>query len=169
MTEKRDVVDNLELRYEGIFSLEELYKLIDDWQIQMGYDRQEMKNFEQVFEAGRDIEIELQPWKKINENEKIIIKIIILVKKMKDIKVKMGDSEVKMNQGQVQVRFAGFLFTDYFHKWEGKPYFFFLKSLWHRFVYYLPTDRHESLVAEEVNKLYSNVKGHLNLMRRRVG
>ena len=58
MSEKKLVIDQLKLTYEGIFDLNGLYRMIDSWFYEKGYDRWELKNYEQVLPTGKDIEIE---------------------------------------------------------------------------------------------------------------
>jgi hypothetical protein len=166
MAERRVIVDNMVIRYEGLFSFHDLMNVIDEWQRQRGYDKFERKNFEQVFKTGKDIEIELEPWKEINESEKISIRVVILIKKMKDVIIKVDGQEVRRNQGHVMIKFTASLLTDFAYKWEGKPLYFFLKEVVDKYIYRLPVAKHEGFVAEEANSLYRNVRGYLNLVRR---
>ena len=84
---------------------------------------------------------------------------------IKDVVVKKNNIDVKMNQGKIKIRFIGYLVTDYEGKWEGKPYFYFLRAVMDKFVYRVTADKYESAVAEDVMHLYQNVKAFLNLYR----
>ena len=60
--ERRTVTDWHTVRYEGIFNMNELYLMIENWFRQKGYDWEEKKNFEQTLKDGKDLEIELWPY-----------------------------------------------------------------------------------------------------------
>ena len=126
MGERRIVIDNLMLQYEGLFELRELYMMVDKWLRQKGYDKFEKRNHEHVLKEGKYIEIELEPWKKITDYAKIVINLYFHCYNVKEVIVKKDGQDVKMNQGKIKIKFVGFLVTDYEDKWEGKPIFYFL-------------------------------------------
>jgi len=165
MAERRIVVDNLMLQYEGIFELNELYLVIDKWVRQRHYDKFEKRNHEQVLKDGRYVELELEPWKKFTDYAKIALNVYIHAYNLKDVVVKKDNIDVKMNQGKIKIRFIGYLVTDYEHKWEGKPIFYFLRAVMDRWVYKVSLDKYEAGVAEEVMHLYQNCRAFLNLSR----
>lgn len=165
MAEKRVIVDGLTVEYEGLFRLNELYLAMEQWLKEKGYDRDETKNYEQVLKTGRDIMIELMPWKTITDYSKIQMWIKISVKEMKDVVVQKDGLDVPMNQGKVTVVFDGYLITDIAGRWEGKPIFYFLRMVFDRWIYRTNTDKWAGAVGEEVDQLYKVVKGHLNMYR----
>ncbi len=165
MGEKRIVVDGLTIEYNGLFSLNELWILIDKWTRERYYDRSENKNYQFLTKEGRDIEIEIEPYKGINDYVKIYIKINIVIKGMKDVVVKKDKQMLKLNKGSLKVSFVGYMLTDYENKWEGKPLLYFLRMVIDRFIYQISANRYESYIAEEVGHLYQNIKSLLNLYR----
>lgn len=169
MVERRTITDNLMIRYEGLFSLDELCRVIEDWQRQNGYEKHILKDFEHVTKKGKNIEIDMQPWKNINENERSAIRLIILIKNMRDVFVKVTGAKMKMNQGEVLVRISGYHLSDLAHKWEGKSYVYFIRAVINKYIYRIsPEDKRDGLVAGDLNSLYHNIRAYLNLVRRRV-
>ncbi|MBN2458289.1 hypothetical protein JXB31_04125 [Candidatus Woesearchaeota archaeon] len=166
MSERRIIVDGTTLRYEGIFNFNELYLLIENWVRQKGYDQNELKNFEQMLKDGRDIEIEMYPYKKTTDYHKLIIKIVIIAKKMKDVVLKKDGIDVKMNDGQLQIKFTGYLVTDYDNKWEGKPLYWFLRLLFDKFIYRAETTRQTRIITDEIDSLYNYLRSYLNMARK---
>ena len=65
MSEREVVIDKMRMGYEGLFDVSELYKLIDGWLREKGYDKREKRMAEKVTEGGKFIEWEIEPWKKI--------------------------------------------------------------------------------------------------------
>lgn len=166
MAERRVIVDGLKLNYKGMFHLEELYKLIDHWQREKAYTKHEINVNEQVFKDGRYVEAEMEPYKKISDYAKYVLNIKIIVKDMKDITTEIDGKRTTLNEGNVEVKLTGFLELDYEGRWERRPLFYFIRSIFDQFVYKVNTERFEAGIMEEVNLLYSLVKGFLNLHRR---
>jgi len=165
MTERKIVIDTLQLNYQGLFNMNELYIVIDKWFREKGYDKYEKKNFEHVYKDGKQIEIEMEPWKKTTDYAKCIIKTNILVTNLKEVVVKKDGFNVKTNQGKILITFMGFLETDYEGRWESKAWVFFLRSLFDQYIYRVHTDKFESYVAEDTTHLYNTIKAYLNIQR----
>lgn len=165
MPEKRVIVEDLKIDYEGLFKLNELYLAMEHWMKERGYDKNEKKNHEQVLKTGREIFIEFWGSKKLSDYAESKIKIEFTVKNMKDINVKKDGVEVAMNQGKIVIALNGYLFTDYGSQWEGKPLFYFLRMVFDRWIYSVSTAKFQQGVSEEVEHLYKTLKGHLNMYR----
>lgn len=165
MAEKKIVVDTLRLSYQGLFNLNELYLIIDKWLREKGYDKFERKNFEHVYPDGKQIEVEIEPWKKFTDYAKCSIKLNMLFTGVKDVVVKKDGMKVRMNQGKCLITFMGYLETDYEHQWEQKAFLFFLRSLFDMFIYKINTDKFEAFITEDTNHLYQTIKSYLNIQR----
>jgi hypothetical protein len=165
MPEREVVVDKLRLTYEGLFSVGELYKMIDEWFRWKGYDKRENKNIEVVKPEGKFIEIELEPWKKVTDYAKNVIKIRIQMNDIKEVEVEKDNTKLKLNQGRVHFVFDGFLETDYEARWEGKPIFYFIRTVFDKYFYKPFTAGFERGVKEDVMHLHGQIKAFLNLYR----
>ncbi len=165
MAETKTVVDKLRIIYEGIFSMPELYAIIDNWLREKGYDKMEKKNIEKITPEGKNIELLLQPWKKITDYAKIILNIRLIATGITEVEVEREGVKVKMNKGRVQVVFDGWLVTDWENRWEGKPIFFFLRQIFDRYVFKPYTIGYENAVAKDTADLHGEIKGFLNLYR----
>ena len=165
MPEREVVVDKLRLTYEGLFSVAELYKMIDEWFRWKGYDKRENKNIEIVKPEGKFIEIELEPWKKVTDYAKNVIKIRIQMHDIKEVEVEKDHTKLKLNQGKVQFVFDAFLETDYEARWEGKPIFYFLRTIFDKYFYRPFTAGFERGVKEDLMHLHSQIKAFLNLYK----
>jgi len=165
MPEREVVVDKLRLTYEGLFSVAELYNMIDEWFRWKGYDKRENKNIEIVKPEGKYIEIELEPWKKVTDYAKNVIKIKIQMFDIKEVEVEKDKTKLKLNQGRVHFVFDGYLETDYESRWEGKPIFYFIRTIFDKYFYRPFTAGFERGVKEDVMHLHSQVKAFLNLYK----
>ena len=56
-----------------------------------------------------------------------------------------------MNQGKIDLVFDGILETDYENRWEGKPLFFFLRTLFDKYIFKPYTTGYQSNCVDDVN------------------
>ena len=165
MAERDFVVDHMRLSYEGIFNVTELYKLIDNWLREKGYDKKEKRMAEKVAKDGKFIEWEMEPWKKITDYARIVIKLRTIMTDIKEVDIEVDGSKVKMNQGKADFIFDGFLETDYENRWESKPLYYFLRTLFDKYIFKPYTSGYYSNVIDDVNDLHTRIKSFLNLYR----
>ncbi len=165
MSEKKLVVDQLKINYDGIFSVNGLYKLLDSWFYENAYDKLEKKNDERVTPNGKDIEIEMRPWKKPTDYANKIMKIRLFMKGIKDVVVEKDGVKHRLNQGSVQIIIDGYIETDYENKWEQKPTFFFIRALFDKYIFKFHTDAFEAELIDDVHHIQTSVKSFLNLYR----
>jgi len=165
LVEREIVVDKLRLAYEGLFSAKELYNLIDGWFFEKGYDKRENRNTEIVRPEGKYIEIELEPWKKVTDYARNVIKVRIIIEDLKEVVVEKDHHKVKLNHGKLKFVFDAYLDTDYENKWEGKPVFYFLRTIFDKYIYKPFTIGFETGVKDDLNQLHTQIKAFLNLYR----
>ena len=169
MAERRLVVDHMKLSYEGLFNVHELYMLINRWLREKGFDKREVMNQEHVRPEGKYIELELQPWKKITDYARHIIKLNIKMLKVKDVVIEQEGKRHKLQKGIINMTFDGYLDTDYEDRWEQKPFYFFLRTLFDKFVYRTYSAEFEELLVENVTQLHQAIKSFLNLYQHSFG
>ena len=99
MAEREIVVDHLRLTYEGLFSVQEFYKMLDTWFRDMGYDKRELKNIERVSPEGKFIEMEFLPWKKITDYAVNEIRLRIILQNIKE-SIPLSSLRLKMSKCQ---------------------------------------------------------------------
>lgn len=165
MSEKKLVVDHAGLSYEGLFDIHEFYMLIDKWLREKGFDKREVRNIEQVTPQGKYVELELQPWKKISDYAKHIIRMEIRIMGIKDVEIKKNKHQIRLQKAKINIIFDGYLETDYEHRWESQPVYLFLRTLFDKFVYSTYSKKFEDMLVEQVNDLKAQMKSFLNLYK----
>ena len=166
MAERELLVEN-KVGYEGLFSVKELYRLIDAFFREKGYDKREIKNSEKVTPEGKFIEVEMMPWKKVTDYAKNEIWMRIIIENLKEVEVEKNGVKVKLNQGSLKIVFYGYLTTDYENRWEQKPMFFFIRTLFDKFFLKQYVDDFKKNLLGDVNLIRNQVDGFLNLYRYR--
>lgn len=165
MAEREIVIDGLTLTYEGLFSVKDIYSLIDTWLAEKGYDKREKKNYEIVKPDGKYIEIELEPWKKVTTYAKNLLNIKLYFMDVKTVEVEKDNIKMKLNQGKVHIKFNAFLETDYENDWEEKAIFYFLRSVFEKYIFKPFMSGFENGIRQDVMHLHDRIKSFLNLYR----
>ena len=165
MAERDVVIERYRLTYEGLFNLLDLYTMIDEYFEDKGYDKREKKNVERVTPEGKYIELHFEPWKKLTDYAKSVIAVRIILSDIKEVEVEKDGVKVKLNQGKVQFVFDAFLETDYEHRWEMKPMFFFIRTIFDKYIYRNYTISFKNEVANDLNGLIVMCRSFLNLYR----
>ena|SRR3989338_486944 len=165
MPEQKLVVEGIEVGYEGILNIKEIYKIIDDWIRDYDYDKIEKINTEYLRPEGKYVELVLEPEKKVSDYVKNIVKVKLIARNLKDVDVEEDGRKKKMQEGNLIVTFTGVLETDYEGKWEQKATIFFLRVLVDKYIYKFYTDKFENALAKDVKELSTQVKSFLNLYK----
>ena len=165
MAERHVVIDKLRLNYEGLFKVTDLYKTVDNWLREKGYDKREKMMAESVTKGGKYVEWIMEPWKKITDYATIVIKLRVILTDIQEVEVEIDNQKVNMNQGKARFVFDGYIETDYESKWESKPLFFFLRTIMDKYIFKPYTVGFDSNAASDINDLNMRIKSFLNLYR----
>lgn len=166
MSEKITVVGKETIKYEGLFSVKGLYKLIEDWEDSKGYFPVENFIEESVEKEGKVITARLEPFKKFTDYAKAIIKIDLMISDCKEVEVKKDGKTQKLNKGKVVIEIMSILETDYEHKWEMKPLLYVLRTVFEKYIYMPFLSGFKNALREDTDHLKEEIKAFLNLYRR---
>ncbi len=165
MAERRLIVDKEFIVYEGLFSLTDLYKLINDWLGSKRYFPVEKKCEECVSKTGRCVICKLEPFKKLTDYAKSVIKIKIKVDDCTEKVVTRDGKKQKMQQGKLKIKFSAFLETDYEHRWERFPWMYVFRTLFEKYLFTPYMSGFSRQIREDVDHLKSEISGFLNLYK----
>ena len=161
--QKNLVVNNKELKYIGIFNVEELFNVINEALEEKGYTKKEKKSEELVSEQGKKIFLELRPYKNLTNYLRTVIKMKVFLDKVVDHQEEIEGKKVKFQKGEITIVFDAWVITDYEERWGMKPFVFFLKGIINKFLYQYPLEGGSTgIVAGDTAHLYAKVK---NLLR----
>lgn len=165
MPERDFIVEKKRITYEGVFSVSELYKMIDEFFENLGYDKVELKNTEVVQPDGKYCEIEVEPYKSVTDWAKLRVHIRMIFSSIKDIEVKRDDYPKRLNSGKVQLVIDAWVETDTLQMWEEKPVYYLLRQMFHKYIFPSPVSHMKSDLKNHVNRLVDEIKAFLNLYR----
>lgn len=140
MVEKNLVINNRELRYKGIFHVNELFSSINKSLEHRGYAKNEKKTEELVTEDGRRTYVELRPAKVKTAYVKLMIKMRIELDKVTEVTEEDQGRKKRWEKGDITIHFDSWVMTDYESRWGMRPWFFFMKGLVNKYIYTTPLE-----------------------------
>lgn len=138
--ERNLIINNRELRHEGIFHLEEVYQTINKALEARGYSKREKKTEEKVTPAGKKSVLELRPFKQKSSYVTLMLKIQILADNLTETRIPTEHGPQLYHQGNLSIIFDAWLLSDYAHRWGMKPWVYFLKGIINKYVYTWPLE-----------------------------
>jgi len=165
MAERLPVVDKLKLNYEGLFEAKEVYAVVKAWASDKGYWLYERHHTESIKPEGKYIDMDVEAFKKITDYAKSVVQMRCQFHNVKDVIVERDGKKHKMQEGKILITFNGVLETDYEHKWETKPVFYFLRTVFQKYVYSPFISGFERGIKEDTLTLNNQVKAFLNLTK----
>jgi hypothetical protein len=160
---EKDKVFSGKLKHTGIFSFSELYEFIYDAIKSENYVLKEKKYSEKILGESKTIEIDWESDKKVSDYFRFQIKLVWLITGLKKVEVKKEDQKVTMNSGAVEIKYAATIIKDYESRWEGQPFWKFLRGVYDRYIIRPRIDYYEDKVEDELRDLVSNIKAFLAL------
>ncbi len=165
MAEINFVAKKDSLSYDGVLSIPEFYLTIDTWLKEKGYDKLETKNEEIVEKNGKYVELILEPWKKLTDYSKSVIRIHIRMHNITDVTVEIDGNKKNLNKGKVVTETEGFMMNDYEDRWESHPMYYFIRTIFDKFFFSIYTKKNADHVVGDVKDLRATIKSFLNLYR----
>ncbi|MBW2977748.1 hypothetical protein KY331_02800 [Candidatus Woesearchaeota archaeon] len=165
MSEKRLVIDEIELNYSGLFDIHGFLKTIDTITKDRGYVKNEKERKEKITQTGKEIFYELRPVKRKTAFFVLMIKLRIAINNMKDVEVRRDQKKVMLHEGDIKILFDAWTTTDYEFRWEQKPIYYFLRNLIERVFYKVHTDRFLDELVDDAHFFHRNIKAYLNAHR----
>jgi len=163
MGEHRTIVDGLTFFYEGAFVSKDLFKLITNYFYDKGYDGKPERDHQHDNKDGKHIEWHIAPWKKITDYQRLEIRVVVLIMGMTKKQVVVNKKKMTIDHSKVLIKFFGAIEQDYDTRWEEKPMFVFIRTLYDKFVFPMYTKRWESLLFDHVNQLYGQIEKFFNV------
>lgn len=167
MSEVRELED-VTIGYEGIFNIQELYQVIDEFLRTKGYGKTENVNREVVHESGKDIFIVMSPSKDHTDYVEKMISIVLDIRNAKDVEVTIDGKKRKMQKAKINIDLQAILKTDWEGKWNDKNAFFLIRAIYDKWIFKSHTQSYAAETVSDMHFLRDQLKGYLNLSRQRV-
>ena len=156
---KHLAINGRELKYKGIFKVDELFAVINKSLERKGYEKREKKTEELVTEAGRRTYVELRPFKVKSSFVLLMIKMKITLDNVTETVMEKEGIKNKFQLGDVTIVFDSWVLTEYQNRWNMKPLIYFIKGVFNKYVWTMPLEgsvRRE--VAIDTAYVYAQIK-----------
>jgi len=168
--EKELIINNRELKYQGVFRAEELFSALNRALEERGYVKREKKTEELVTEAGKRTYVELRPYKEKTNYLVLMLKIKIVLDNVTEKTEMVQHEKRKFQQGNVEIVFDSWILTDYSDRWNLQPVVFFTKALINKFLYKFPIEAGiRGEVVQDTAYIYAQLKKLLSSYKYEAG
>lgn len=159
------IADHDKIDYSGPFSLNGLFRMIENFIWERGFDKRQDKDFEQNTHNGKSVEWQISSWKVITDYTRYIIKVRVIGQDILKTDAVNHGKKAKIDTGRVIIVIDGFIEYDVESRWQGNPFLYFLSQLYDKFIFKAYTERFEQRLVHDVNHLHDQIEKFLNLSR----
>ncbi|MBL7054507.1 hypothetical protein ISS05_02005 [Candidatus Woesearchaeota archaeon] len=168
MVEKKIVVYDLRLSYNGPLDIESFYKEVDDWITEKGMEKEITKKMEHLTPQGKEIAWTVEGWKRLEEFYKDTVRLRAQFHNVKEVTILKNGRKIRINQANVLLIFDGILETDISERWQQKPLFYFFRALFDKYVYKFHTEKYFDVIYADTHELHKRLKAFLSLYKYKV-
>ncbi|MBI4452269.1 hypothetical protein HY637_02475 [Candidatus Woesearchaeota archaeon] len=159
------VVDHDRIEYNGPFEANNLFRLIENFLWERGFDKKQEKDFEIHSQGEKFVEWQYAPWKKITDYIRYIVKVRILGYHLVKTDLNVNGRKTRTDTGRVVVFIDGYMEYDYDSYWDNHPFLFFLRTIYDYFVFKAYTERFEQRLVHDINTLHDSIEKFFNMHR----
>jgi len=151
------------VKKKGYWNYIDLYNLCFEWFQKENYILMENNYVEKLTDIGKEIVLEWEAYKKINDYFKFVIKLDWHILGMNSAEVERDGQKEKTNKGEVKITVKGELVKDYEERWEQKPLYKFMRGVYEKHVIRTTTDNYEDRLIEDAVDIHGQIKAFLEL------
>ena len=168
MVEKKQVLYDLRITYNGPIILEDFFRDIDNWIREKGFEKEHKKKMEHVTKNGKRIEWVIEAHHKIDDLHNGIVILRALFDNIQETVIKRDGKKLRINNGDVFIDINGFI-QSHVHGsfFQVKPIYYFTRALIDKFVYRFWSEKLDGAVAADCHDLFKRIKTFFNLQKYR--
>ena len=159
------IVDHDKIDYSGPFAANDLLRMIMNFLSERGFDLRQDKDIEQTTSHGKCIEWQISPWKRVTDYIRYMFKVRVLGYDIAKTNVEVNGKKSKIETGRVIIVIDAFMEFDYESKWDDKPLFVFIRTMYDYFIYKTYTERFEHRLVHDANHLHDSIEKFLNMYK----
>ncbi|NJL44170.1 MAG: hypothetical protein HC945_02550 [Nitrosarchaeum sp.] len=159
------LIDGKDFSYQGYFEIQKFYRMIDTYFKDRHWNKKENKNFEQVTKDGRQITLELAPYRSADDYTKQEIIIFMVISGIRDVEIEVDGHKRKVQSASIYANLTALLTTDRQGYWEGKPVQYFFHIFVDKFIRKHYNQAAALECVKTCNELQDQMKSFLNMNR----
>ncbi len=164
MAEEEQVFSS-KIKYDGIFTFKDFYKFCYQWLTEETNlsDFEEGKYAEKLAGETKDIDVEWTGQRKLSDYFKEKIKVTMSIKRLSQVRKKVGGAEIDTNKGSVEIKVKGILVKDYQGKFEMTGFRKFLRATYEKYVIPSTVKALQGKVASDCDEFLGQAKAFLDI------
>jgi hypothetical protein len=151
------------LKQTGYWTYKELYHAVFHWLREHNYKIFEELYNEKLKSNGKEVIIKWRCERKITDYFKYQQRIDWHIIGMKDADVEIDGKKISTQKGEVEIIFIAELIKDYERRWEDKPFWKFLRSVYEKYVVRETLEQYEDEVRDELKEMITEIKSFLRI------
>jgi hypothetical protein len=161
---EKDTIFSSKIKYDGIFSFQDLYKFCYDWLTEeTGLDMSESKYVEKLNGNSKNIDVEWAGASKVTDYFSFEVKVGFKINGLTNVEINQGNAKIKTNKGSVEIKVKGVLIKDYQGKFETTAFKKFLRSIYEKWVIPSRIEEFEGKLVGDCDEFLSQTKAYLDL------
>ena len=166
MSEKKFVLNDLRISYDGPIDVSEFMGEVDKWFSENGYENEPKKYVEHFSKGAKKIEWVVESHKIMSRLYESTIRIRVLFNNLKESNFKKDGRKTRIVSGEVLVYIDGIIEShvqeSYYH---SKPVYQFVVGIIDKYVYTFWGDKYDGVVAGDGHKLFKKIRAYLSLQK----
>ncbi len=164
MTEIYSPVVAETLSFEGLFSMKEVFRIIDKYFRSKAFDKKLVFDEEYHTERGKYIHVKAEYYKKTDSYVRLQTRLWIYANDLIEVEKEVDGVKIKTNQGKLNIMFDAFLQTDYFGIFDDTlPVYFLFRVLYEQYLNRPRIAYWEGVLKHVTTELKTELAGYLNL------
>jgi len=151
------------LKQKGFWDYKELYNFCFHWLKDEYYKIKEKEYTEKLSAVGKEIIIKWEARKKITDYFRNVIEVQWHILYMTDAEIEQDGKKVKTNKGEVKITVKATLEKDYENRWEDRPLWKFLRSVYEKYIIRVVREKYEDDLEDKAKEYISNIKAFLQI------
>ena len=166
MVEKKQVLYDLRLTYNGPFIVEDFYAEVESWIKEKGFEKESKKKMEHVTKDGKKMEWVIEAHRELDNLHHGIVILRALLDNIKEVVIKKDGRKIRINNGDVYVNIDCFI-QSHIHGsfFQVKPIYYFIRALIDKFVYKFWSEKWDGTVNSDGQDLYKRIKSFFNVQK----
>ena len=165
------VVDE-RIEYSGLFSMKEVFRLLDKYFRQKGYDKKIVFDEEYMTPTGKYVHEKITPYKKVDDYIRAMMRIWIYAHDVVEVERTVDGNKVTTNQGKLTMIFDSQMMTDYRDNWvvgdkSGNPraIYFLVQTIMEKYFYRKRLAHWEGVLRHTLIGAKTEIASYLNLCK----
>lgn len=168
MTEKKTVVYDLRISYNGPLSIPDFYKEVQDWAREKDMEVEYKKHMDHRNPKARDIEWVVEIFKNVTQDIDEVIRLRAIFHNVKEVELESDGKKIPTNQVELLCVLDGFVEAHLSTRWDQlNPLYYFVRTLVDKYIWpaFNPSEKYFGLVGGDTHDLHKRLRAFFNVYK----